>query len=76
MLVEASTAYPGENEWDVLRPFALASSTEILGEKYDAVIIDEGQDFKDEFWLSISKLFENEDHGDFYIFYDDNQKLY
>ena len=76
LLAEASKAYPGENEWDVLRPFALASSTEILDEKYDAIVIDEGQDFKDEFWLSVSMLFENEDDGYFYIFYDDNQKLY
>ena len=76
LLAEAHKAYPGENEWDVLKPFALASSTELLDEKYDAIIIDEGQDFKDEFWLSISMLFESEDDAYFYIFYDDNQKLY
>lgn len=76
LLAEASMAYPGEDQWDVLRPFALASSTEILDEKFDAVVIDEGQDFKDEFWLSICMLFEKEEEAYFYIFYDDNQSLY
>ena len=76
LLIEANESYPGFNEWDVLKPFALAASTEILDERFDAIVIDEGQDFKDEFWLGISMLFENEDSGYFYIFYDDNQKLY
>lgn len=76
LLTEARQSYPGADQWDVLRPFALAASTEILDEKYDAIVIDEGQDFKDEFWLGISMLFEDEESGYFYIFYDDNQKLY
>ena len=76
LLVEANQSYPNEDEWDVLRPYALALSAEILEEKFDAIVIDEGQDFSDEYWLSISMLFSNEDDGYFYIFYDDNQALY
>ena len=76
LMSEAGQSYPGEDEWDVLRPFALAASTEILTDKFDAVVVDEGQDFKDEFWLSISMLFEDETDGFYYVFYDDNQALY
>ena len=76
LVAEAKLSYPGEDEWDVLKPFALATSTEILEEKYDAIVIDEGQDFKDEYWLGIEMLFSNVDAGYLYIFYDDNQSLY
>jgi len=42
--------------------------------KYDAVIVDEGQDFKEEYWISISDLIV--DDGHYYIFYDPDQNLY
>jgi len=42
--------------------------------KYDAVIVDEAQDFKTKFWDSVQELFKND--GWFYIFYDPDQNLY
>ncbi len=42
--------------------------------KYDAVIVDEAQDFKAKFWDSVQELFKND--GWFYIFYDPDQNLY
>lgn len=44
--------------------------------KYDAVIVDEGQDFQAHWWLSLQALLYDPDRGLFYIFYDDNQNLY
>lgn len=76
LMTEATQSYPREDEWDVLKPFALALAAEILDEKFDAVVIDEGQDFKDEYWLSIGMLFADEANGYFYVFFDDNQLLY
>jgi hypothetical protein len=41
---------------------------------FDALIIDEGQDFREQYWISISELID--DNGYFYIFYDPDQNLY
>ena len=41
---------------------------------YDAIIIDEGQDFTDYHWDLITKLLRED--GILYIFYDDNQRIY
>jgi hypothetical protein len=41
---------------------------------YDAVIIDEGQDFSTEYWVTIASLVKAD--GCFYIFYDPRQNLY
>ncbi|MGE5439474.1 MAG: NERD domain-containing protein [Bacteroidota bacterium] len=42
--------------------------------KYDALIVDEGQDFNDDYWTSISDLVEED--GYFYIFYDPDQNIF
>jgi hypothetical protein len=41
--------------------------------KYDAVIVDEGQDFFLEYWLSITEMVKPD--GYFYIFYDPDQNI-
>jgi hypothetical protein len=41
---------------------------------FDAVIVDEGQDFRTEYWVTISSLVKPD--GCFYIFYDPRQNLY
>jgi superfamily I DNA/RNA helicase len=42
--------------------------------KYDAIIIDEGQDFKEEWWVALNYC--QKDDTILYVFYDDNQQLY
>ena len=42
--------------------------------KYDAIIVDEGQDFKDVYWITIGKMLSGD--GYYYIFYDPDQNLY
>ncbi|MGE5457678.1 MAG: NERD domain-containing protein [Methanococcaceae archaeon] len=42
--------------------------------KFDAVIIDEGQDFLEEYWITISDLVK--ENGYFYIFYDPEQNIF
>nr|MBP7323288.1 NERD domain-containing protein [Deltaproteobacteria bacterium] len=42
--------------------------------RYDAIIVDEGQDFLTEYWLTIERMLDPE--GYFYIFYDPQQNLY
>ena len=42
--------------------------------KYDAVIVDEGQDFAVEWWYNIVEM--TQDDGHFYIFYDPSQNIF
>jgi superfamily I DNA/RNA helicase len=59
---------------DVILPEDLLDAAEKLGPQYDAIIVDEGQDFKDIYWIALGALLEP--NGIFYVFYDDNQNLY
>jgi hypothetical protein len=54
----------------------LQARGKLFGIRYDAIIIDEGQDFREEWLLSLMMLLHDPDGGIFYIFYDDNQRLY
>ncbi len=62
--------------YDQKLPELLVEAAEVLGPQYDAVVIDEGQDFQSNWWLSLLYLLEDPDRGIFYVFYDDNQNLY
>jgi superfamily I DNA/RNA helicase len=51
-------------------------AADILGPQYDAIIVDEGQDFRADWWVPLQCLLEDPDRGILYIFYDDNQNLF
>lgn len=76
LLEEAKVTYPGANLYDVQFPNALAYSLEVLSERYEAIICDEGQDFRDEFWIPLELLLADCDRSPFYVFYDNNQNIY
>ena len=59
---------------DVILPEELMDAAEQLGPQFDAIIVDEGQDFKETYWIALGALLEPD--GIFYVFYDDNQNLY
>lgn len=44
--------------------------------RYDAVIVDEGQDFQASWLTVLGEALKDQKNGIFYIFYDDNQKIY
>ena len=44
--------------------------------RFDAIIVDEGQDFSETWWTVLEMLLADPDKGVFYIFYDDNQLVY
>lgn len=76
---EAIAAYPGNSDkhrFDVQMPYALALTNEVLEEKFDAVVVDEAQDFSDEYWFAVEELLRDEEAGYLYIFIDENQTLY
>ena len=76
ILTEVEMEYPSEDKFDVHYPCGLALSSEILQDKFDAVVVDEGQDFKDTYWLALSYLLKDEEKSPFFIFLDQNQSIY
>lgn len=44
--------------------------------RFDAIIADEGQDFAELWWVTLLDLLNDRDRSIFYIFYDDNQRIY
>lgn len=59
-----------------LLPEALMDAADRLRVRYDAVVVDEGQDFRSEWWIALQSLLNDPEGGIFYIFYDDNQRIY
>ena len=76
LLAEAQLSYPGTDLWNVQYPNALAYATEVLDERYDAVVCDEGQDFNEDYWLPLEMLLVDYASSPLYVFFDDNQNLY
>lgn len=44
--------------------------------KYDAVIVDEAQDFADSWWRPVLKSLRDEDEGGLYVYSDENQRIF
>lgn len=65
--------------WRDLAPEKLIEACSILGNefKFDAVIVDEGQDFHDLWWTSLEEIFRNPNSKScYYVFFDPNQNLF
>ncbi len=70
---------PGENINDYLSirlPEQLITAVDHLGPPFDAIVVDEAQDFLENWWLPLQLLLPNPDTSTLYIFYDDNQNIY
>ncbi len=69
--------YGSGNFYDEVLPEALLSAIAAQPEtRYDAIVVDEGQDFSETWWVPLSELLEHPDEDIFYIFYDQHQQLY
>ena len=65
--------------WDFDAPDCLIQACERLPpeQKFDSVIVDEGQDFQDLWWTSLDDVFRDPaNKGCYYVFYDPNQNLF
>ncbi|MBB3996134.1 hypothetical protein GGR95_003802 [Sulfitobacter undariae] len=76
LMSEARVEIPRGNEFDHHMPLAFANAVDILGPRYEAIIVDEAQDFGDEFWLPIEMLLTRPEEAMLYIFLDENQDIY
>src|SRR5208282_2967809 len=72
----ARTLYPDRGHFECHLPYALACSTEITDLRFDAIVVDEAQDFKEDFWIGLLWLLREESSSTLYVFYDHNQSLY
>jgi superfamily I DNA and RNA helicase len=43
---------------------------------YDAIIVDEAQDFEDTWWIGLLDMLKDPETGVFYVFFDDNQRIF
>ena len=64
----------GDRFWQVDLPAEFMRALAKNPLKFDAVIVDEGQDFHENYWTSVKELVRPD--GWFYIFYDPDQNLY
>ena len=76
LIAEAKASFPGHELWDHYFPIALAYALDIVDIRYDAIVVDEGQDFGEEYWLPIEMLLKDGSSSPLYIFHDENQDVY
>lgn len=57
-------------------PEQLTEAVATLGAQYDAIVVDEAQDFMENWWFPLQLLLIEPDDGTLYLFYDDNQNIY
>ena len=76
LLADARRSYPGADLYNVLMPIALTNAVDRRGGIYDAIIVDEAQDFADDFWLPVEMLLTDPTTGLLYVFLDENQDIY
>jgi hypothetical protein len=69
-------AGPGSPYFEHRLPEALAEAATRLGPRYDAIAVDEAQDFRAWWWPALLSLQTDPDDGLLYVFADDNQNLY
>jgi hypothetical protein len=67
---------PSATWWDWDLPADLPDLAEHNGTSFDAVVVDEGQDFDLSWWTVLSLLLNNPDDGPFYVFADTQQAIY
>ncbi|MDP6984801.1 MAG: AAA family ATPase, partial [Candidatus Latescibacteria bacterium] len=76
LLDDAASANPGLSRFDVHFPHALAMATELIADRFDAIVVDEAQDFGQEYWFPIELLLRDSETSTLFLFYDHNQALY
>jgi hypothetical protein len=76
LLQKADENHPGKDRFTIQLPFALTLAIEEHeAPRFDAVIVDEGQDFQDDEWTAVDALVEGM-NASLCIFHDPNQRLY
>ncbi len=62
--------------WDHDLPDAFLKALEALPRRFDAIVVDEGQDFLDDWWFHIEEATKDPGESILYVFHDDNQRIF
>lgn len=65
-----------EKSPELLMDAAVVTREQKPDELFDAIIVDEAQDFTDTMWIPLLDWLKDPETGIFYIFFDDNQRIY
>lgn len=67
----------GQTFYTSTLPEALVDSIAMKPDlRFDAIVVDEGQDFLPEWWEALQLMLKEDEDGVLYAFYDDNQRVY
>lgn len=68
----------GDNSfWETTAPEVLIEALQTCpDERWDAVVVDEGQDFREYWWLAVEATLRDPKRGALWVFYDPNQNLW
>ncbi len=66
------------NFWEHVLPARMAELAAELpyGHRFDAVVVDEAQDFADDWWRPVLAMLKDEDAGELYVFSDEGQRVF
>lgn len=62
--------------WNDTLPNHLSDATPFLKTRFDAIVVDEGQDIRDNWWMTLEVLLAAPDDGVLFIFQDPHQAIY
>jgi len=62
--------------YEVVMPNAMLAALDRVEQRFDAVIVDEGQDFLESWWDPLQFALADPERGVLYVFHDDNQRVY
>ncbi len=64
--------------WEEKLPAEMANLAAELpdGKRYDAVIVDEAQDFADSWWTPVLRSLRDEEEGGLFVYSDENQRIF
>jgi superfamily I DNA/RNA helicase len=62
--------------WDEDTPLMMLEAISKTGARYDAIVVDEGQDFRPDWFDALKELLKDKQDGYFYIFFDPKQAIY
>lgn len=62
--------------WEQTAPLSLIEACGVSGHRYDAIVVDEGQDFSSDWLQSLLSILSDEVSSPFYVFADADQRLW
>ena len=71
-----SPASKTQEWWDTELPTLLPQAADAIGRRFDAIVVDEGQDFDPSWWVSLQLVLADPDDGPMYVFSDAQQAIY